>query len=276
MKSILGAILYSMDTSRVKLLRRYTSFSYNFQIKSRLRRVQWHSPRFVGFARVCILIPSAVWIVDASQAIVVSSRAHYQIDLLYPMIRRYVKSLMLLRNFHGLYRFAWRDIENVQQDRLGFTVIVDPLYHLVNATIAYTQRRTRALRIFISKDKINGWNRDLYSQRDVDSRTNTYWNQRSRRYNPDRYRQSRCEAYRRPIAWAWRPACRRPAFRSRARSRSPWEDGTLWNSKLCPATFLCRWRIGPDAVPELCWIRLVATRYCCLPVPWTFRGKLLE
>lgn len=73
-----------------------------------------HLPWFVGFTHVRVLIPSAVRIVDASQAIVVSPSAHYKIDLLYPMIRRDVESLVLLRDLHRLYRFARRDVENVE------------------------------------------------------------------------------------------------------------------------------------------------------------------
>lgn len=115
-----------------------------------------HLPWFIGFTRVRVLIPSAVRIVDASQTVVVSPSAHYQIDLLYPMIRRHVESLMLLGDLHRLYRFAWRDIENIQQDRLGFAVIVDPLYNLMNATIACnTQRKARAYAFSSGNNKLS-------------------------------------------------------------------------------------------------------------------------
>lgn len=110
-----------------------------------------HLPRLVGLARIRILIPSAVRVVDASQTVVVSPSAHYQIDLLYPMIRRHVESLMLLRDFHRLYRLAGRDVENIQQDRLGFAVAVNPLHNLVNATVACnTRRKTRHARLINS------------------------------------------------------------------------------------------------------------------------------
>jgi len=109
-----------------------------------------HLPWFVRFTRVCILIPSAIWIVDTSQAVVISPSAHHQIDLLYSMIRRYVESLMLLRDLHRLYRLARCDIENIQQDRLGFAITVDPLYNLVNAAIACNTRGTCS-RIFIGE-----------------------------------------------------------------------------------------------------------------------------
>jgi len=34
-------------------------------------------PWFIGFTRVYILIPSAIWIVDTSQAVVISPSAHH-------------------------------------------------------------------------------------------------------------------------------------------------------------------------------------------------------
>lgn len=105
---------------------------------------------------------------DTSQAVVVSPSAHDQIDLLYPMIRRHVESFMLLRDLHRLYRFARRDIENIQQNRLGIAVTVDPLYNLVNATIACnTQREARAHAFSSGNNKLSDRvciRRDRYSE----------------------------------------------------------------------------------------------------------------
>lgn len=137
----------------MKIIDHSCARTYDRAINSRLRiRYERRLPWLVRLARICILIPSAVWIVDAPQAVVVSPSAHYQIDLLYPMIRRHVQSLMLLRDLHRLYRLAGRDVEHVQQDRLGFAVIVDPLYHLVNATVACNTRRRTCAYVFSSEN----------------------------------------------------------------------------------------------------------------------------
>lgn len=69
------------------------------------------------------------------------------------MIRRDVESLVLFGDLHRLDRFARRDVENVQQDRLGLAVIVNPLYNLVNATVTCKARKAHADVIFSFKEK---------------------------------------------------------------------------------------------------------------------------
>lgn len=99
-----------------------------------------HSPRFVRFARVRVFVPAAVRIVNAAETIVVSTGAHHQVDLFYSMVGSDVKSLMLLRDFHRLNRFAWRHVKNIQQNRLRIAIIVYPLNNFVYTSVTCNKR----------------------------------------------------------------------------------------------------------------------------------------
>lgn len=115
----------------------YLCTHYNNILRKRKKgkMKMYNLPRLVRFTRVRVLVPSTVRIVNATKAIVVSSCAHHQVYLLYSMVRSYVKSLVLLRDFHRLDRLAWCHIKNVQQDRLGLPIIVYPLNNFVHASI---------------------------------------------------------------------------------------------------------------------------------------------
>lgn len=113
----------------------YTHYNSVLRKRKKGKMKMYNLPRLVRFTRVRVLVPSTVRIVNATKAIVVSSRAHHQVYLLYSMVRSYVKSLVLLRDFHRLDRLAWCHVKNVQQDRLGLPIIVYPLNNFVHASI---------------------------------------------------------------------------------------------------------------------------------------------
>lgn len=122
-----------MNSSRVP---REISCVLHAWTEIQLRNVPW----LVWLAGIAVFVPTAIGIVNAAQAVVVSACTHYKIDLLYSMIRCDVECLVLLRNFHRLNRFSRRDVKHVQEDRLRLAVVVDPLDDLMNAAITCNTR----------------------------------------------------------------------------------------------------------------------------------------
>jgi hypothetical protein len=91
-------------------------------------------PWRVWLAHVGILVPSAVRIVDASQAVVVSSVAHHQVHLFYSEVRRDEQSFVLFGNLHHLDRLSGSDVEHVEQDRRSAVAVSLPLDYLVDSS----------------------------------------------------------------------------------------------------------------------------------------------
>lgn len=97
-------------------------------ISSHLQQIQ-----LVGPARVGVLVPTAVRITDAAEAVVVTAIAHGQIDLLDAMIGANVEALTCLADFHHLDGLIGRNLEDIQQlgQRLAVAIILN---NFVDAT----------------------------------------------------------------------------------------------------------------------------------------------
>lgn len=78
-----------------------------------IKVIELNLPRRVGFARVGVLVPSAIRIMNASKTIVVSSGAHNEINLLDAMIGSDVELLVFLGYLHGLYWFTGCNVKDV-------------------------------------------------------------------------------------------------------------------------------------------------------------------
>lgn len=89
--------------------------------------------QFVWPTNVRVLVPAAVRILNATEAAVVATIAHGQIDLLDAMVRGNIQWLAVLADLHHLDRLVYGHLEDVQQlrERLVVTIVLDDL---VNAT----------------------------------------------------------------------------------------------------------------------------------------------
>lgn len=89
--------------------------------------------QFIWAAGIRLLVPAAIGITHTTEAIVITSIAHRQIDLLDAMICGNIERFTCLTETHHLYRFFWCHIEDVKQFRQRFTVTI-VLYDFIDTS----------------------------------------------------------------------------------------------------------------------------------------------
>lgn len=90
-------------------------------------------PQLIWSTNICVLIPTAVRIFNATETAIVAAIAHGQIDLLDTIIGTNVQGFVRLTNFHYLDRLIGCYFKDVKKFWIWFTIPIE-LYDFIDST----------------------------------------------------------------------------------------------------------------------------------------------